>query len=652
MEYRQHNTDLLNLCLTQVEQHFEDTEIQTCVKLALKKALNPQVINAVPPLLSRLVLEDLEAPIQNYEHLFAACAYFYTAADLSDDIQDKDPEQPVLQQTSPEQALNIANLLLMMVYKNLGELSLGNTHVQELFQLFTQMGTRMSIGQFWDISTTNATTATRLPQEIAQYKAGAELAGFMASAPCALGINFTPFYLLGEKLGILLQIMSDYMDIWMVPHAQALSEDLSVLKNTLPLHTALHDAQWGEDVQIALSGDNSAPKKQFALRRILAQSSAAEALETTLKTLIADIDILYQELPPLPRIQRLTQFYIDQTQQLLQGLKKLKHITPATAWSPFQSPELSLKMTLDYLKFIPDFKDTWEMQRWGFLGEESLCGDIFNSLLVLEALKDQGEDIKAPLLHMLSQRSEYGWHYYSNSLKIPPDSDVLAQVLQLSTEVSPAKRKQWIEPVLPLLFQNIEDSGKCFTWLSHPEMYPREQTEQQWFGNECIAVMANLYYGLACYDEQRYTSVIRRGVDYIITQYNPKTYHWPSACYPSRLYTLYLVARLFQQQSAAFDFKESIEHVISQQCLNGSWSNSPQETAFALLFLNTCSPSSSLSLKKGLNFILEHQNYDGSWSGEDLFVRPGRDARYEYFQHPKLTTAFCLRAIHSTHSKV
>lgn len=654
LEYTHHNTELLNLCLAQADKHFEDSDIKACIHLALKKALNPHVINAVPPLLSRLVLEDLETPSEDYTHLFAACAYFYTAADLSDDIQDKDPQQPVLQQTSPEQAMNIANLLLMMVYKNLGDLSLDTSQKQAVFQLFTQMGTRMSTGQFWDIAATNSGNASYTPQEIARYKAGAELAGFMACAPCALGLDSKPFYLLGEKLGILLQIMSDYMDIWMVPHAHALSEDLSVLKNTLPLYTALHDVNWGKEIQIALSGDNTAPKKQFALRRVLAQTSASEALASILQTLTTEIEALFQELPDLPRIRHLTQFYIEQTQQLLQGLKKLKQVTPASGWIAFRSPEQGIKMALEYLTFIPDFKDVWEVQRWGFLGEDTLYGDIFNSLLVLEALKDQGENIEAPLRQILNQHSEYGWHYYSNSLQIPPDSDVLAQVLQLSTNLTIKEKALLIEPALPLLFQNIEASGKCLTWLSHPEIYPREQTEQQWFGNECVAVMANLYYGLACYDAEHYASKIQCGVDYIITQYQPDTYHWPGACYPSKLYTLYLVGRLFQQQSVDFDFEDIISHLITQQCLNGSWNNSVQETAFALLFLNTCSlpPSLSTALKKGLNFILEHQGYDGSWPGEDLFLRPGRDARYEYFQHPKLTTAFCLRAIHCTHFKI
>ena len=320
------------------------------------------------------------------------------------------------------------------------------------------------------------------------------------------------------------------------------------------------------------------------------------------------------------------------------GLKKLRNITQYKPKEKSVNKNQGVAMALDYLQFIPDFRDTWEVQRWGFLEETSLYGDIFNPLLILETLKNFNASTKIPFMRILKKAS----------LKIPPDTDDLGLILQLAGDFPKAETHRFLEVPLKLLLNNLDPTGFCPTWLSDENQYTREYIKAHWFGDECIAVMANLYYGLACYDKQAYQKEIERGTAYILAAYQPEFLGWKSTHYKSRLYNLYLVSRLLRIQNTFFNFATVLEQLLQNQCLNGSWDNSPQETAFALLFLKSLS-NQDVQLKdsilKAEIFLLDTQMYDGSWDSEDLFIRPGKNAVYEYFKHPKITTAFCLRAL-------
>lgn len=655
LDYRSQNAQLLSWCLAELENREMSKPVKTCLQLAFEKSIKTQSSSPVPPLLSLLLADDL-----GYENapwardLAIACAYFYTAADLLDDIQDKDPNQPLLKTISAEQAMNITNFLLMGSYQTLLGIPLAPDRQVALAQLFTQMGSTMSQGQYWDIESTNQRGENRDPEVIARAKAGSEIACFLACVPHALGEKTSVFSRLGEEIGLLLQIFTDYFDIWIVPNQHSLSQDLLVLKNSFPLYWARQDPKLGPEIEKALAGKNDWPQKQFYLRRLLAQSQSIDAFEKLLQQSKANLNACYQELPTLPRLKAFSDFYLDQSQQLISGLRQLQSITANTKWIPTYHLEQSIKMALDYLNFIPDFKDVWEVQRWGFLETPTLYGDIFNPLLILETLSLCGQDIQKPLLDILNRAAEDGWHYYSNTLKIPTDTDDLGQVLHLSSQLSPAITEALFKQPLQTLLNNLDNSGKCPTWLCDGKLHRREEVDKAWFGNECIAVMANLYYGLACHDAERFASQIKQGIDYIQRQYEPDLPGWQGAYYSSQTYTNYLVARLLTKQQIVFPFEAIEQKLLQSQLLDGSWQQSAQETAFAILFLAECwqtrplSQQQNRSLQSAIAFLIDTQIFDGSWAGEALFIRPGKENVHELFSHPKLTSAFCLRALKKT----
>ena len=249
----------------------------------------------------------------------------------------------------------------------------------------------------------------------------------------------------------------------------------------------------------------------------------------------------------------------------------------------------------------------------------------------------------------MGKSGEDGWHYYSNSCEIPTDSDDLGQLLHVTKDLPLQEKKESFAYPLALLSKNIEPSGLCPTWLCDEKKHPRAEVNKTWFGNVCVAVMANLYYGLSHYDATGYAALIDRGMKYIAKQYQSDLKSWESTHYPSHYYTQYLVQRLFKKEGFAFDMSPVIQATLAAQHLNGSWKDSPQETAFALLFLksveNTESPPLQRSLRKGEIFLMDTQEIDGSWLGEDLFIRPGKNGLPGFFNHAKISSAFCLRAL-------
>jgi geranylgeranyl pyrophosphate synthase len=650
------NQTLFKNCLTEIERQVDTPDVLELLQKALSKSLKPQSTQIVPPLYASLTAEDLGAQDQAWlPGLTMACAFLYTAADLFDDIQDHETHQPVIQASNPEQAINIANLLLMACHKVLLGLPLSAELRLQLLELFTHSCQVMSIGQFLDIRSTNRNALDILPESIFPKKAGAEFACFVLAG--AMPLTADPasrsnYAALGQEMGSLLQIFTDFFDIWVPQSGRPHSQDLAIYKNSFPIFWARADHHWQEPVEEWLAGSTTQASRQFQLRRLLVHTQALEKFSDYLTQARLRVSDLAQNLPALPQIQAIWQTHCQNSATLLDSLFELRKKTPATAQPVLSALRLSSVMAqaLDYLNFIEGYQDVWEVQRWGFLNEPVLIGNLFNPLLVLESLMDAGQDIKPELENILKRRLEDGWHYYSQSLKIPPDSDDLGQILQLVARNVLPDLEPLLGTPLQVLESNLEPNGFCPTWLCDEIHHTRAEVSKAWFGNACPGVMANLYYGLAHYDQTRYSAQIDQGIRYLIEQFDADKAQWPDVYYLSPLYVAYLISRLMAYQGVFHPCLEAVQaRVLSEQSLDGSWFQAPQSTAFALLFLLSLpAEQRSLSLqaqKKALIYLVDTQDYDGSWPGEDFFIRPGREGAFEAFSHPKLCTAFVLRAL-------
>lgn len=656
-DYQQKNQILLQYCLQDIRKHSTNPPVLALLEIALSKTIKAQLTRPVPPVYAWLLAEDMHAGEEPWTMpLTAACAYFYAAADLYDDIQDNELQQPVLQASSPAQAINIANLLLMAAQQTLTRLPIPAERRLALLELFTETGQTMSVGQFYDIHSTNLNSLEIAPDSIIPKKAGAEFACFMLAVPLAMGQadkeNLAEaFRHLGQEVGSLLQIFTDYFDIWVPQGGNRLSQDLAVHKNSFPLYWARADQTWRETVEAWLAGAAGSAGRQLQLRRLLAQTQALESFRDYLESAQSRMTKQLQLLPELPRIQTLWAEECKHSEILIDSLFELRAKTQASPQAFARSLDLTpaLQRGHDYLTFIEGYKDAWEVQRWGFLGEPILIGNLFNPLLILETLLDNGHDINPELETLLSRRLEDGWHYYTDSYKIPPDTDDLAQILQLVGRTGLTQARSALEGPLQVLSANLQSLGFCPTWLCDEQRYKREEVDQAWFGNTCPGVMANLYYGLQMYDPHRWHDAVQQGTRALIEQADAEQGGWQGVHYPGYLYASYLVQRLLVKLNIEDSSQDKLfERLLAEQSLDGSWQQQPQTTAFALLLLNTQTSRrqalSSVRLR-AVTYLLDAQDYDGSWAGSDLFVRPGRDGAYERFSHPKIATAFVLRAL-------
>ncbi len=584
--------------------------------------------------------------------LAAVCAFFHTSADLVDDVQDDSKENPVINKVGKAQAINISNKLLFISQQLILKLRINKKKKLELLNLFNQSGNIMSTGQFFDLAYTN-----KLPEQseslineielIAERKVGAEFSCFLSCFIVAIGGSPETYYNLGIYYGALAQVVTDYYDILCNPF----SDDISVLKCSLPIYSFCKNPEFAEEARLALAGKNDLIKKQFEIKRILSKVKAEKDLKRYFDVCKSNVDKMLEDLPNSILLREKIYDTYQYCTGIIAGLEELKgYMKDANSRSTLidnidTDLDKARIMALEHVTTDSLFRDTWEIQRWGFLDEPLLLGNLFTPALILETLLETNVNIDATLKYLLSLKGEKGWHYYTNTTKIPTDTDDLGQLLSLVGKIKDFKSYSLFHVPLKLLELNIEASGKCPTWIFDQDLFQQEDIEKKWFGNECIAVMSNLYHGLYQFDKEKYKELILKGISYILSKFDKSQNGWVGTHY-KEYFTFYQVSRLLNTVNIKHKFMELAKNkILKEQRLDGSWNSSPQDTTFALLGLLTFNDIDPLVIKSGLIFLKDSQKYDGGWDGEDLFICPGIEGRYVYYKNSKVTTSFCLRAI-------
>ncbi len=638
---------LFSSCLNKLENFVTHVQIRENLILALEKTLGKVKEGTLSPAMFPVFLaRDLKLENQEIAYdLAVICAFFHTAADLTDDIEDEAENNLLINKVGKSQAINLANNLLFISQQLIADLQINDQNKLALLKMFLNCGNIMCNGQFNDIALTNNSnnenTTIKEISLINEQKAGAEFACFVAALPVALGIEPDNYYKLGACFGPLAQVFSDYIDIW----GKRFSDDLMVLKNSLPVFAACNDPVYRDEARIFLAGKNDLIDKQFMLKRVLVKTIAVEEFENYLNLCKSKINELLKDLPELTITKKEIQKLISDSEIMVGTLFELRKSEAKEPVKQILTFDRSVNMTLDYLKTDNYFEDTWEVQRWGFLDEPKLTGNIFPPALIIETLLDAEADVEALLIFLLSLKQKKGWHYFSNSFKIPTDTDDLGQLLNLVGRTGAFKNFNLFKVPLKLLELNLEDSGKCPTWLADQDRFQKEEVEKTWFGNDCVGVMANLYYGLSLYSREGYKEKILKGIHYIISNFDYSNNCWNGSYY-TNYYTFYLVSRLINAFNLEIECLELAKtKLLKEQKLNGSWNNSPQDTASVLLGLLSFPDIDPLILKTAMIFIQDTQKYDGSWEGEDLFICPGKDGRFTYYKNSKVTASLCLRAL-------
>lgn len=632
----------------------EDEIIKESICLALQKTLNKIKEGELSPSIYPIMLNSDLGLCQDdlAIELSIICAYFHTAADLADDVEDESTNNPVINKYGKAQAINISNKLVFIYQNLILNLQIEEKNKINLLSHFSKCGNIMSSGQFYDIALTNRASFPYSNEalsknqiiEISNNKAGAELGAFASCLLVALGLPEKKYYDLGFLYGSLAQIFSDSIDIW----GKLSSDDLTTLKNTLPIFLACNDKVFGEKTRILLAGKNDSPSKNFMLKRFLSKTQATDVFISYINTSKSAIKVLLESIKePLPLFSEMINELIDNFAFLNKILLEIREVVEKVDFSEDLGLEKAIKISFDYLTMPNTLENTWEIQRWGFLDEPILIGNVFTPALVLETLLEFEINIDTEIKNLMALKGEKGWCYYSNTNKIPTDSDVLGQLMNLVGRTNTVEnyKKLFNEPI-EILKQNIDPNGRCATWFDDGLNHNKKEIEETWYGNDCLGVMANAYYGLYLFDKEKYMPLIKNGVAFIINNLPTEKNNYAKGSYYTYYYMFYVVSRLINTLGIKAENLEKLKKQLEiDQLLNGSWNNSSQDTAFALLGLLTFAEVDKLSIKTASKYLADTQNYNGGWSEEDLFICPGKNGTLIYYKNPQVTSAFCLRSL-------
>ena len=217
------------------------------------------------------------------------------------------------------------------------------------------------------------------------------------------------------------------------------------------------------------------------------------------------------------------------------------------------------------------------------------------------------------------------WKYWTsrNERNIVPDLDDTACVSHVLMSHGIPFRSN-----ADLILANRDGQGKFYTWIQEPNR--KNDIDCVVNANVLLYLGENQGTGDTC---QYLNSVVSGGLEDRCSPY-----------YPDKISFYYMLSRAyFNGVSCLGASRDSVvERVILMQQDNGSFGDE-FSTALAigtLLNLHDHNPRVS----KAIEYLLDKQTKDGSWSRSLFFVGPA-PSPYLYFGSEELTTALCIEAL-------
>jgi len=249
----------------------------------------------------------------------------------------------------------------------------------------------------------------------------------------------------------------------------------------------------------------------------------------------------------------------------------------------------------------------------GFLGEKELLnGDVFQRTFVIDALIDSKSFIPNAdkiikqevevLVSLKLKNVRGGWSYAPELPELPPDSDDLAQVLQVLVKSNYELIEEEVSDPISLLINDCSyDDGTFECWIidkkdtSQLSNSIRSFTEKKWMfqRGKDNGVQANILYGLFLYDYENLEDRIIKGVSLVEKRQTVEGY-WDSNWYWGNYYGTYVSVRLIAAvKPGSPTLKKAEQYIVSNQNYDGGWGilgSDPLNTALALLTLSFLKP--------------------------------------------------------------
>jgi hypothetical protein len=591
-----------------------------------------------PPLVAHRVALSLGLSPGVAVPLTEAACYYYAAADLADDLVD----EPV---PGLEGQLALNDVCALLFLFQLAALEIPHPHAPAVARLFLEGGLTMAAGQMDDLRFTDAPGGD--PVSIARRKTGGELGALLAAPALLAGLDPAPFATFGREIGALVQVFTDYLDLF----AKENSDDWRAAKPTLPIRHALAHPRLGPTAARLLAGARRSVSRQQAARWCLIAAGTARAWRTFADERLRALEAAVHQADT-PAVLRAL---LDETRELTfavdDALAALGEAPPPEAIDPDLPEELAgcRRAARAFLDADPLADEATEHHRWGLFGRATVVANLFGQLVVAEHLRAAGEPperFARCAAAALSRRDPDGWRYYPGQREIPPDADLTGLALQVLTAQVPGDAEAIAFSLAALRRDQLAD-GTLPTWLTNGAREPAASDADAqpgplpWMGERCPASMANAVLGWhrarpADPDLQR--AVERLAAWYDADESPPSAFYGPvvvealgllclSACAPGRYAAVEarLVARLRARRQLSGEFGTVLE------------------TAFAAIALAAVGALDAPEVVQ--RALVDAQGADGGYPACPFYVTVGAHHEPGTFGARCVTTALVLRAL-------
>ncbi|MCB9547895.1 MAG: polyprenyl synthetase family protein [Myxococcales bacterium] len=440
----------------------------------------------IPPMYTLRVAEALGlAPTLGQAAAAAGCLLF-AAADLADDCADGDVR------TSMGVDVNDACFLLFAAQHAVLALPVGAEEARWAGRLFAEAGARMAIGQEADLRGTDAREAAD-PLAIARGKSGGELAVFFGLPARLAGRDPAPWLRFGEAFGALVQVLTDYFDLFLDPT----SDDWEAAKPTLPLRRGLAHPRHGLELSRLLAGDRAGHDRKARGLWLLVQAGAAEGLAEAVRLLDGEMAAATEAAGGSAALDDARAELVDWCGGVVEALAEYGGDAAPPADDPAMELAACREAAARFLGTDPALEGVVEVHRSGLFGQPEVRGGVFERAIALQALAGEGLPVQAARTAAFSLADDDGWRYFPGHRELPVDGDCVGVMMQLAAGSPDAAHPAMDQgEALLLRADNQDDDGLFQTWLADPPACTRAEIDATWAGEVCPGAAANALLGL------------------------------------------------------------------------------------------------------------------------------------------------------------
>lgn len=312
------------------------------------------------------------------------------------------------------------------------------------------------------------------------------------------------------------------------------------------------------------------------------------------------------------------------------------HFTPAVNQAAH-----ARQMAEQFLLADLAFKESWEVQRRGLLGQPEVISKTFGVGLVLELAAPHLPALRPQVSAWFETYAHTGFRYYPHPA-VPPDADDLGLALRLHTlSPEPEKHRALLATPLRWMRANVGPNGQLPCWFTRGVEDLDTAPHTVLWGNNCLTVEANLLRGLLSFGRANFEAVIEPALHLWLARWNEvglggNLFYGP-------LYALWMVTELLLAYNNPAVVAGPLAAIAQRFHAEAATIRTPQAAALALC-LSTRHPQLTPQAV-WQDLILKNQSYDGGWPAEPLFVAPTRSETAAWYASRTVTTALCYRAL-------